>query len=108
MNHSNDATIVKNFHRWGSQNNIPTSTIHDAFFTNVSDMLTARAALRDIYANTLERNVVLSTLDEMKSRGFPEELYDRYLEEAIDKGLIPVPGRSKIGGRYITEKELVA
>ena len=28
-NHSNDATLVKNFHLWGKKNAIGTGTIHD-------------------------------------------------------------------------------
>ena len=52
-------------------------------------------------ASTLESNTIKKTLDEMLSRGFPEELYLKYLNEAIDTGLIPVPGRSVIGGKVI-------
>jgi hypothetical protein len=55
MNHSNDAVIVKRFHLWGRDNNVPTSTVHDAFFTSAVEMLRARNALRGIYANTLKK-----------------------------------------------------
>jgi SPP1 gp7 family putative phage head morphogenesis protein len=106
-NHSNDAVIVKRFHMWGADNNIPTSTIHDAFFTNIADMLQGREALRDIYAETLKQNVVLNVLNEMKARGLPEELYQKYLEEAIDKGLMPIAGKSKIGGKIVTEDDIL-
>lgn len=106
-NHSNDAVIVKRFHLWGLESGTQTSTVHDAFFANAADMLKARDALRKIYANTLKSNVIKSTLDEMRARGLPEELYLQYLNEAIDIGLIPVPGRSKIGGRTITEKDIL-
>ena len=106
-NHSNDATLVKQFHLWGKKNNVGTSTIHDAFFTNAADLLKAKEALRKIYANTLTKNVVKDTLDEMLKRGLPREAYDRYLNEAIDIGLIPVAGRSRIGGKLVTEADIL-
>jgi len=70
-------------------------------------MVRARNALRQLYANTLKRNVIKSTLDEMRSRGLPKELYNKYLEEAIAIGLIPVPGKSIVGGRVLTEKDIL-
>jgi DNA-directed RNA polymerase len=106
-NHSNDAVIVKRFHQWGAKNNIGTSTIHDAFFTNITDMLKGRDALRGIYSDILEKNVVLDTLNEMKARGLPNQLYIQYLEEAIDKGLIPIVGKSKIGGKLVTDSDIL-
>jgi hypothetical protein len=106
-NHSNDATLVKNFHLWGKKNNIATSTIHDAFFTNAAKMLEAREALRKLYGNVLSRNSIKATLDEMRARGLPKELYDAYMEEAIESGLIPVPGKSKIGGKVITKEDIL-
>jgi SPP1 gp7 family putative phage head morphogenesis protein len=106
-NHSNDATLVKNFHLWGRDNTIATSTIHDAFFANAADMLEARKGIRKLYANVLDKNPVKVTLDEMLARGFPKELYDQYLEEAIDKGLIPVAGKSVVGGKTLTEADIL-
>jgi SPP1 gp7 family putative phage head morphogenesis protein len=106
-NHSNDATIVKNFHLWGSREGIETATVHDAFFTNIADMLKGRKALRKIYADTLEVNIIEEVLKEMRARGFPKELYDKYMEEAIEKGLIPIPGKSKIGDKVLTEKDIL-
>ena len=106
-NHSNDAVIVKQFHLWGKRNGVPTSTIHDAFFANAADMTRARKALRTIYADTLKHNVIKLTLDEMRSRGLPKELYDKFLNEAIESGLIPVVGRSRIGGKLITEDDIL-
>jgi hypothetical protein len=106
-NHSNDATLVKNFHLWGRDNKIATSTIHDAFFANAADMLEARKGIRKLYANVLDKNPVKVTLDEMLARGFPKELYDKYLEEAIDKGLIPVAGKSVVGGKTLTEADIL-
>ncbi len=106
-NHSNDATLVKNFHLWGRDNKIATSTIHDAFFANAADMLEARKGIRQLYANVLDKNPVKVTLDEMLARGFPKELYDQYLNEAIDKGLIPVAGKSVVGGKTLTEKDIL-
>lgn len=107
MNHSNDATLVKQFHIWGSKNGVPTSTIHDAFFTNAGEMLKARSALRQIYANAADKNVIKATLDEMLARGLPRELYQKYLDEAIDIGLIPVVGRSHIGGKLLTDDDIL-
>ena len=107
MNHSNDATLVKNFHLWGSKNNIATATIHDAFFTNAGDLLKAKSALRKLYADAVEKNTIKATLDEMLARGLPKELYDKYLNEAIDIGLIPVVGRSRINGKLLTEEDIL-
>lgn len=70
-------------------------------------MLKARRALREIYANALKQNVIKATLDEMKARGLPEELYNKYLNEAIDTGLIPVPGRSVIDGKVLTDRDIL-
>ncbi len=106
-NHSNDAVLVKRFHLWGQENKIPTSTIHDAFFTNAADMLKARSALRKIYAKALERNVIKETLDEMLKRGLPKPLYDQYLNEAIEIGLIPIPGKSRINGRLLKDSDIL-
>jgi SPP1 gp7 family putative phage head morphogenesis protein len=106
-NHSNDAVIVKQFHLWGKANGIPTSTIHDAFFANAADMLKARQALREIYAKMLNQSVVKMTLDEMLKRGLPKEIYDKFLNEAIDIGLIPVVGRSRVGGRLLTIDDIL-
>ena len=98
---------MKQFHLWGKKHNIATSTIHDAFFTNSADMLLARKALRSIYARALNRNVILETLNEMRNRGLPKEVYEAYLEEAIEKGLIPVKGKSKVGGRVVQDKDIL-
>ncbi len=106
-NHSNDATLVKRFHLWGKENNVATSTIHDAFFANTADMVPARIALRKIYANVLDNNQIIRTLDEMHARGLPDALYEQYLNEAIDKGLIPIAGRSVVGGRVIEDKDIL-
>lgn len=107
MNHSNDATLVKQFHIWGANNGVPTSTIHDAFFTNAGEMLKARTALRQIYANAADKNVIKATLDEMRARGLPQDVYQKYLDEAIDIGLIPVVGRSRIGGKLLTDQDIL-
>jgi len=107
MNHSNDATLVKAFHLWGRKVGISTSTIHDAFFANAADMLSGRAALRNIYADTLDKNVVKDTLDEMRRRGLPRAIYNKYLEEAINIGLIPVPGKSVVGGKVLKDTDIL-
>lgn len=106
-NHSNDAVIVKRFHLWGQANKVPTSTIHDAFFTPIAQLDEAKHALRRIYADLLKTNPILATLNEMRARGLPKQLYDKYLNEAIDIGLIPVPGRSKINGRILRDEDIL-
>jgi len=70
-------------------------------------MLEGRDALRQVYADMISRNVIKQTLDEMRARGLPKELYDQYLDEAIDKGLIPVPGRSVIGGKVLKLEDIL-
>ena len=107
MNHSNDSTLVKNFHLWGKSSGVGTSTVHDAFFTNAADMLSAKSALKKIYARTLEAGSVKATLDEMLKRGLPKELYKQYMDEAINIGLIPVVGRSRVGGKLLTEADIL-
>lgn len=106
-NHSNDAVIVRKFHIWGRANDINTGTIHDAFFTNISDMLNAKGALRGIYGDLVETTPIEATLKEMRSRGLSWKLYFQYLNEAKDIGLIPVEGRSVVGGRVITKKDIL-
>jgi hypothetical protein len=106
-NHSNDAVIVKRFHLWGKENKIPTSTIHDAFFANASDMVEARKGLRQLYAEMLKNNVIVLTLEEMRARGLSKELYDKYLNEAIELGLIPIPGKSRVGGKVLKESDIL-
>ena len=70
-------------------------------------MLRARTALRGIYAKMLDKNVIEMTLDEMRARGLPKELYDKYRKEAVDIGLIPVVGQSTIGGKRLTEADIL-
>lgn len=106
-NHGNDATIVMNFHLWGARNNVATGTIHDAFFTNAAQMLKARDGIQAIYADAVETQTLKWTLDEMLARGFPKDLYDQYLNEAIDLGIIPVAGRSVVGGRVLQERDIL-
>jgi len=106
-NHSNDATFVKQFHLWGKENKVPTSTIHDAFFTNIADMQIGRNALRKIFAKSLNTNVIKAVLNEMRSRGLPKRLYDQYLEEAIEIGLIPVAGKSRVGGKLLKQEDIL-
>jgi SPP1 gp7 family putative phage head morphogenesis protein len=106
-NHSNDAVIVKKFHLWGKQEGVSTSTIHDAFFANAADMLKARKALRSIYADVLSKNVIVMTLNEMRARGLPKDLYEQYMNEAIQKGLIPIAGKSVVGGITLKDSDIL-
>ena len=50
---------------------------------------------------------IIETLNEMRSRGLPQALYDKYLNEAIDIGLIPIAGRSRIGDRLLKESDIL-
>jgi hypothetical protein len=75
--------------------------------SNAADMLEARQALREIYARTLRKNVIEDTLEEMRKRGMPASEVERFRNEAIEIGLIPVVGRSRIGGRLITEDDIL-
>ena len=106
-NHSNDAVLIKQYHLWGKKNNIQTSGVHDAFISNAADMLKARQALREIYARAVQGESVKATLDEMLARGLPRDLYNKYLNEAIDIGLIPVVGRSRIDGKLVTKADIL-
>jgi hypothetical protein len=106
-NHANDATIVKNFHLWGKDNNVATTTIHDAFFANAAQMVPAREGLKVIYANAVDSHSLKATLDEMLARGMPKAMYDAYLDEAERIGLIPVPGKSVVGGKTLTEADIL-
>ena len=103
----NDATIVKNFHLWGKRNGIATSSIHDAFYANAAHMVSARAGLRQIYANAVDAQSLKWTLDEMLARGLPREIYDAYLDEAERIGLIPVIGKSVVGGKKLTKADIL-
>ena len=70
-------------------------------------MLPARDGIQTIYADAVDAQSLKWTLDEMKRRGLPAELYDQYLNEAIDIGLIPVAGRSVVGGKILTEADIL-
>jgi hypothetical protein len=106
-NHANDATIVKNFHLWGKKNGVQTSTIHDAFFANAAQMVPARNGIRNIYADAVGSQSLRWTLDEMKARGLPKDVYDAYLDEAERIGLIPTPGKSLVGGKILTKEDIL-
>ena len=70
-------------------------------------MLESRDALRRIYADAVDKESILATLNELRARGLPKEVYDAFLEEAIQKGLIPVAGRSVVGGRVLTKADIL-
>jgi hypothetical protein len=106
-NHSNDAVLVKRHHLWGLKNGIPTSTIHDAFMGNAQHMIASRSGLRQIYAGAVDTQTLKWTLDEMLARGFPKELYDQYLEEAEMLGIIPVAGKSIVGGKVLRAEDIL-
>ena len=87
-NHMNDATLVRQFHLWGRKNNVATGTVHDAFFTNIGYSLRAKVALRKIYADAVEGETMLKTLQAMRARGLSEASYQSLLKRAIRDGLI--------------------
>ena len=43
----------------------------------------------------------------MLARGFPKPLYDKYLQEAISIGLIPIAGVSKVGGKTLKDSDIL-
>jgi len=47
------------------------------------------------------------TLKEMLKRGLPRAVYDAYYQEAVEKGLIPVAGKSTVGGRLLREEDIL-
>ena len=87
-NHSNDAVLVRRFHLWGRENNVDTGTIHDAFFTNLGDAVTAKGALRQLYADALREGTIDKTLKAMRQSGMSRETYRKYLQRAKDDGLL--------------------
>ena len=100
-NHMNDASIVRQFHLWGRKNKVDTATIHDAFFTSISDVTAAKNALREIYADALEGDTVRRTLRAMRESGMSQETYERLLAQAKADGLIDPPNK-------ITKAEVLA
>jgi hypothetical protein len=70
-------------------------------------MAVAKQALRKMYADAATKNSVRLTLDLLLERGLPREVYDQYLNEAIEKGLIPIPGRSRVGGKLLTDEDIL-
>ena len=91
-NHSNDAAIVRQFHLWGRKNDVKTATIHDAFFVNVGEAAGAKNALRHLYADAVESETILKTLQAMRKEGLSEKAYQKLLNKAIEDGLIVEDG----------------
>ena len=87
-NHSNDAAIVRGFHLWGRKNKVETATIHDAFFVNVGEATQAKNALRHLYADAVESDTILNTLNAMRKDGLSDKAYNKLLAQAIEDGLI--------------------
>jgi hypothetical protein len=99
-NHSNDAAIVRQFHLWGRKNDVKTATIHDAFFVNVGEATGAKNALRHLYADAVESDTILKTLQAMRDEGLSEKAYQKLLKKAIEDGLIVEDG--------LTAKDILA
>lgn len=70
-------------------------------------MLPARQGIKEIYADAVDSQSLLWTLNEMRARGMPKEVYEAYLDEAERLGLIPVVGKSVVGGKTLTEKDIL-
>jgi len=100
-NHSNDAAIVRQFHLWARKNSVESATIHDAFFTNISEAKRAKNALRTIYADALEGDTIRKTLREMRRQGLSRKSYNELLAEAKRLGLLDP--KNKITRRDILE-----
>lgn len=89
--HANDASIVRQFHLWGRRNSIPTTTIHDAFFTSITHLDTVSETILAIYADAAGSRQIERTLEAMRSAGLPREVYERFLEEARELGMVGNP-----------------
>lgn len=87
-NHTNDATIVRQYHLWGRRNNVNTSTIHDAFFQNIADTVPAKQELRRLYAQAVGSDQIRNTLRAMRADGLPYLDYLRLLREAKRLNLV--------------------
>lgn len=70
-------------------------------------MLPARDGIRNIYADAVNSQSLMATLKEMRARGLPKDVYDAYVEEAERIGLIPIAGKSVVGGRVITKDDIL-
>ena len=70
-------------------------------------MIKAKNELRRLYAKAVTTDTIKATLDLLKERGLPKELYTKYMDEAMDKGLIPVPGRSIVGGKVLSKEDIL-
>ena len=70
-------------------------------------MVPAREGLKTIYADCVDSQSLKATLLEMRRRGMPKELYDAYIDEAERIGLIPVPGKSVVGGKTLTKDDIL-
>jgi hypothetical protein len=80
--HSNDASIVRQFHLWGRRNGIDTATIHDAFFTNIVDLDDSVQAVLEIYAKAANSDQIINTLKAMRANGLSKEAYDEFVKLA--------------------------
>jgi hypothetical protein len=67
----------------------------------------AKDALRQEYARAAQSDSVKNTLQAMLDRGLPQAQYDAYYEEAVQLGLIPVAGKSKVGGKVLQESDIL-
>jgi hypothetical protein len=100
-NHSNDASIVRQFHLWAKRNGVESATIHDAFFTNIGEARRSKDALRTIYADALEGDTIRKTLLQMRKEGLSRKSYNALIKKAREQGLIDPENK-------ITRKDILA
>lgn len=70
-------------------------------------MVAVRGGIRNVYAEAVDAQTLKWTLDEMLARGLPKEIYDEFLDEAERIGLIPVVGKSIVGGKKLTKDDIL-
>jgi SPP1 gp7 family putative phage head morphogenesis protein len=89
--HMNDASIVRMFHLWGRKNGIPTTTIHDAFFTNINDLDAVIQGVLEIYAKAASAEQIENTLKAMRANGLSRRSYEEFMELARKQQMIGNP-----------------
>jgi len=87
-NHALDASLVRGYHLEGKKKGLGTSTIHDAIFMNINELEEGIDSMFEVYAKARDFNNIKATLDALRNEGLPDELYQKYLAEAHEKGFI--------------------
>jgi len=87
-NHALDASLVRGYHLEGLKRGLGTSTIHDAIFMNINELEEGIDSMFEVYARARDFNNIKATLDALRKEGLPKDVYEKYLEEAYEKGFI--------------------